>query len=362
MDASPARAGRYGRAAVRWARLLASRPAAPGIRVFYGHDRIPDPAEPGRGGTAKFQRLVTRHPNRPADFTLLYLGSSWLPRDLRPLLWLARRRNVPLVLNQNGVGYPAWAGREAEEVNRPNRRALLAADHVLYQSEFCKSSAELFLGAPRGAWEVLANAVDVEHFSPAPEPPPDGPILLLAGDQLQPYRLELALRTLALVRRRQPGARLLVSGRHVVPPEQLVADLGLRDAVELVGRYSQADAPSLFRRAHVLLHTTVNDSCPSVVIEAMACGLPVVHPASGGTVELVGDEAGIGVPHAESWERLQPPEPEALADAVDRVLVGLPAYASAARRRAVQRYALGPWLDRHARLFSDLLASPGGDP
>ena len=48
----------------------------------------------------------------------------------------------------------------------------------------------------------------------------------------------------------------------------------------------------LMRRAHLLLHTKVKDPCPSAVIEAMACGLPVVYPASGGTVELVGDEAG----------------------------------------------------------------------
>ena len=359
MDVRPARASRYGRALSRWARLLAPTRQSPGLRVFYGHDRIPDPEEPARGGTAKFQRLVTRFPNRPTDFTLLYLGSSWLPRDLRPLLWLARRRRSPVVLNQNGVGYPAWAGAHTDDVNRPLRRALLAADHVLYQSEFCKRSADLFLGEPSGEWEVLPNAVDVEHFSPAADPLPDGPVLLLAGDQLQPYRLELALRTFALSRLRNSGARLLVSGRHVVPPEPLLDELGLRDAVELVGGYSQAEAPSLLRRAHLLLHTTVNDSCPSVVIEAMACGVPVVHPASGGTAELVGGEAGIGVPHPESWERVQPPEPEALADAVERVLADLTTYAAAARRRAVERYALGPWLDRHAALFAGLVDQSG---
>ncbi|HWH06801.1 MAG TPA: hypothetical protein VNT23_10265, partial [Gaiellaceae bacterium] len=32
-----------------------------------------------------------------------------------------------------------------------------------------------------------------------------------------------------------------------------------------------------------LLHTKVNDPCPNVVLEALASGLPVVHPASGGT-------------------------------------------------------------------------------
>jgi glycosyltransferase involved in cell wall biosynthesis len=353
VDGSRERAARYGRAASRWARLLASRDGrtvAEDVRVFYGHDRVPGPAEPGRGGTVKFQRLDARFPNHPIDFDVLYLGSTWLPRDLRALLWLARRRGAPVVVNQNGVGYPAWAGAGTAAVNAPLRRALEAADHVLYQSEFCKRSADRFLGSPRGGWEILPNAVDMTRFSPAPAPPADGPVLLLAGDQLQPYRLELALRTLQHVRRRHVDARLIVLGRIEFPPSP-----PLTEGAEFLGRYAQRDAPALYRRAHLLLHTTVNDSCPSAVIEAMACGLPVVYPASGGTGELVADGAGIGVPHPESWESVQPPQPEKLATAVEQVLADRETYAAAARERAVRHFALEPWLDRHAALFAELL-------
>ena len=74
MDLSPARAGRYGRAGVRWARLLASRRTKPGVRVFYGHDRVPAPGERAAGGTAKAQKLAARWPNSPVDFSVLYLG------------------------------------------------------------------------------------------------------------------------------------------------------------------------------------------------------------------------------------------------------------------------------------------------
>jgi glycosyltransferase involved in cell wall biosynthesis len=351
VGASLARAGRYGRAATRWAQLAVARSERrDGVRVFYGHDRVPDADEPARGGTAKFQRMAERFPNHPRGFDLLYLGSSWLPRDLRPLLWLARRRRIPVLVNQNGVGYPAWAGAETGAVNEPLRRALLAATHVLYQSEFCKQAADRFLGEPAGTWEILPNAVDVERFTPPEEPPAGGPVLLLAGDQLQPYRLDLALRTFSLVRETHEGARLLVTGRLAVGPGQPV------EGVELLGPYAQREAPTLFRRAHVLLHTTVNDSCPSTVLEALACGVPVVHPASGGTVELVGDEGGVGVPHPESWDSVQPPTPETLASAVELVLADRGSFSDAARRRAVERYALGPWLDRHAELFSELLA------
>jgi len=323
------------------------------LRVFYGHDRIPAPGDAVAGGTAKFQRLATRFPNRPTDFTLLYLGSTWLPRDLRPLLRLAHRRRVPVVVNQSGVAYPGWAGEATEEINRPFRSALLAADHVLYQSEFCKRSADEWLGEPPGSWDVLYNAVDVDRFAPAPAAPEGEPVLLLGGDQTQAYRVDVALRTLALL----PEARLLVTGRLVADPQPLVDKLGLGGRVEFTGRYTQAVAPVLYRRAHLLLHTKVLDPCPSLVVEAMACALPVVYARSGGTVELVADEGGIGVPHPESWERDEPPAPEALADAVRTVLRDRERYAAAARRRAVERFALAPWLDRHAELFERLTAS-----
>jgi glycosyltransferase involved in cell wall biosynthesis len=351
-----ARVERYARGGARWARLVAPRRVPPGVRVFYGHDRVPAEGEPVAGGTAKFQRLASRFPNRPTDFTLLYLGSTWFPRDLRALLAFARRRRVPVVLNQNGVAYPGWAGMATDDLNRINRRALVAARHVLYQSEFCKRSADELVAGPSGSWEVLYNAVDVDQFVPAAGAPSFGPVLVLYGDQTQAYRLELALRTFAHVRRAEPDARLLITGRLVSDVAPLVDELGIRNAVELVGRYTQREAPSILQRSHVLLHTKVNDPCPSAVIEAMACGVPVVYPASGGTVELVGDDAGIAVPHPERWNRDEPPQPEELADAVRNVLAAHAEYSAAARRRAVERFSLAPWLDRHASLFAELLA------
>lgn len=116
----------------RWARLFASRPAAGGPRVFYGHDRIPEPHETRQGGLAKLHRLARAFPNSPRGFNVLYLGSNTLPPDRRPLLALARRRGVPLVWNQDGVAYPAWHGPGWQRVNEPMARGLRAAAHVVY--------------------------------------------------------------------------------------------------------------------------------------------------------------------------------------------------------------------------------------
>jgi glycosyltransferase involved in cell wall biosynthesis len=327
--------------------------------VSYGWDRIPGPGERVAGGAAKLQKLAERWPNRPGDFSLLYLGTTYLPRDLRPLLFIARRRGARIVVNQDGVAYPGWAGDRTGALNVPLRRAVLAADHVLYQSAFSKRSSDAFLGEPHGSWEILPNAVDVDRFTPGAGPA-GGPVVLLGGDQTQGYRLELALEVFRLVLDEHPTARLLVSGRLVSDPQPTLRRLGLGDAVDFLGGYTQAAAPDVFRRAHVLLHTKVNDPCPTTVIEAMACGVPVAFPASGGTVELVGEEAGIGVPHDDGYDRDQPPTAEALAAAVSGVLADRERLSAGARRRAVERFALADWLARHAAIFAELVGQEGG--
>lgn len=329
--------------------IAASRPARGEVAVSYGHRRVPGPGEPVEGGMVKFQRLQRAFPHRPRDFNLLYLGSSSLPTDEQRVIALARRRGSPVVVNQNGIAYPAWAGADTERLNARLRAVLRASAHVVYQGEFCKEAADRFLGPAPGSWEILANAVDTNEFTPAAAPADGEPVLLLAGDQSQAYRLETALRTLALL----PEARLLVAGA-VVGGEHLVEALGLAGRVELLGRYAQRDAPDLYRRAHVLLHPKVRDPCPNVVLEALACGVPVVHSQSGGVPELVGD-AGVGVPSETTWERDVPPDPSELAGAVRTVVASLEGYGARARARAVERFDLAPWIERHRALFSELV-------
>jgi glycosyltransferase involved in cell wall biosynthesis len=180
----------------------------------------------------------------------------------------------------------------------------------------------------------------------------------MAGSHYVDYRLPCGIRTLAAVRRVRP-ARLLIAGRVVgdlaAPARALVAELGLEPFVTWLGPYTQAEAPAVYQQGHIYLHTKYLDPCPSAVLEAMACGLPVVYSQSGGTPELVGDDAGVGVPAELSWSRDMPPDPEALAAGVLRVADDLPRYAAAARDRAVRRFDIQPWLARHAEVFAALL-------
>ena len=337
------------RAAGRWALIAVAQPARAEVAVSYGHRILPGPGDAVTGGIVKFQRLQGAFPNRPLDFNVLYLGSSSLPADASRLIALARRRRAAVVLNQNGVAYPAWAGERTAALNAPLAEALQAAGHVLYQSAFCKEAADRFIGQPSGAWEVLHNPVDTTAFTPAAATPAGGPVLLTAGKP--GYRLEAALRTVELLADDQPGVRLIVAGELGGKDAALVRELGLEARVDLLGRYAQRDAPLVFSRAHLLLHPKVNDPCPNVVLEAMACGLPVVHSASGGTLELVGD-AGVAVPSSATWEQDVPPGPLAMADGVRAVLERLDDYRELARARAVERFDLAPWIERHRALFT----------
>jgi glycosyltransferase involved in cell wall biosynthesis len=327
------------------------------VAVSYGARRLGD-----HGGAIKFRELARFFPNSHRRYSVLYLGSSTAPESVDRLVAQARRRGAAFAWNQDGVAYPGWHGPGWEETNAPKARALHAADHVFFQSDFCRASSDRFLGERIGPWEVLHNPVDTERFTPGTEhaPGPGGRLtLLLGGNQYQRYRLETALATLAYL----PDARLLVSGalswhpdrrRSEAEGRELVARSGLEERVELLGPYSQDEAPALMRRADLLLHTKYNDPSPTTVLEAMACGLPVVYSASGGVPELVGEDAGIGVSAPLDWHEDHPPDPLELADAVRRVAERLDEHRAAARARALL-FDLRPWVDRHREVFEELV-------
>ena len=345
--------------------LMSECPQGGRAQVFYGHRRIPDSHDQIHGGLVKFQRMQDEFPNSPRKFNILYMVSSRMPYGGEYLAWLTKKKGARVVWNQNGVAYPSWYGPGWEQINDPMARLHAGAEYVFYQSQFCKLSADRFLGERRGPWEILYNSVDTKLFTPAAsDPDPDNLVLLLGGTQYQHYRLDCALRVLASLIRRGIKARLLVTGRMSWllneaeagrQAQELVESLGLQGLVCFLGPYTQVEAPSIFRQAHLLLHTKVNDPCPGLVVEAMACGLPVVYSNSGGLPELVGDQAGVGVPAEMDWKRDVPPDAEAMANAVVQVVRDRDRYAQAARRRAMERFDLQPWLARHREVFSMVL-------
>ena len=332
-------------------------------RVSYAHAGFPKPL-PGSeavisGGAVKYRYLNRRLPHAGLSFDILYVVSSSYCPFLDKLMQVAQRRGAKVVWNQNGVFHPQ-SYLDAPQLNAWMARLYKRADYVFYQSQFCLDSAQLFLGERVGPGEVLYNAIDTTFFVP-----PLSRIqrkeelhLLMAGTHYSDYRLPCGIRTLAAVRRTRP-ARLLIAGSMVkklkLEARKLVAGLNLEPFIDFLGPYRQDEAPTVLQQGDIYLHTKYIDPSPSAVIEAMACGLPVVCSKTGGTAELVGDEAGLGMPAELDWSRDIPPDPEQLAACVLEVADSLPYYSQAARERAVMQFDLVPWLERHAQVFEMLM-------
>ncbi|MFM8459964.1 MAG: hypothetical protein ACKOB0_13690, partial [Chthoniobacterales bacterium] len=96
------------------------------------------------GGAVKLLSLREGFSHDETHFNVLYLVSSAQPRFARDLVRVCRSRGIKFVWNQNGVGYPGWAGHDAESHNTPMRELRAEADFVVYQSDFCRESAEKF--------------------------------------------------------------------------------------------------------------------------------------------------------------------------------------------------------------------------
>jgi glycosyltransferase involved in cell wall biosynthesis len=345
-----------------WWRWRGWSPNKDNPSVFYGYDQLPTRDQFVGGGIIKCQDLSVIFPNSPDFGSILYLVSSALPFSATPMVRNARKKGLKVVLNQNGVAYPGWAKGEWKRINIPLKGVIQEADFVIYQSQFCKISADRYLGEVSAPHSILYNSVDTSFFTPA-QIYPEGFRLLLAGSHNQFYRIRAAFETLLKIRHYIGEAKLIIAGRYLWREsetqslQEAMAYAVERDIdkyVEFTGPYTQKNAPALIQGCHMLLHTQYNDSCPRLVIEAMSCGLPIVYSASGGTPELVGDKAGIGIPAPLDWEKEHPPEASELADAVLKIWQNYTDYASAARNRAVEEFDTSLWLRRHQEIFNRL--------
>jgi len=105
--------------------------------------------------------------------------------------------------------------------------------------------------------------------------------------------------------------------------------------------------PEIDRSAHVLYSSELNGGCPNAVIEALACGLPVVGYATGALPELVLDEAGRVVPYGADHWKLEPPDTPSLAEAALEVLTDQDAFRRGARAYAEAHFDIGQMGERY---------------
>lgn len=222
-------------------------------------------------------------------------------------------------------------------LSRLSSRMLLVADAL--KSRFPSP-------ATRRKIRVIHNGVDLNRFRPAQGEGEDG--LWTGGEDLRigtMGRVEQEKGTLFLLeavrRLRSSGAqiRLQVAGRSPDPAyfrrcRDFCREAGIEDRVEFLGHVSQPE--SFLRRIDVFaLPSTASEAFPRAVLEAMACGLPVVATAVGGVAEAVEEgRTGFLVP---------PARPQAMAERLGRLIedAGLRLrMGRRARRRAEELFGL----------------------
>ena len=313
------------------------------------------------GGAVKLLHLSDAFESNEQSFNLVYLVSSASPAFAGDFLKASRKLGIPLVWNQNGVAYPGWAGKDVERYNLPMRRFRAMANYVIYQSAFCRDSAERFLGPCQVASEIIFNPVDLQKFRPAATPLPASPLRLLTlGTHGYAQRVLSTIDCARVLRERGIDCLLTIAGRlgwsgAVAQTQGAIAKLGLEKKVTVLSSFTQQEAAELYRRHHILLHAKYLDPCPTVVIEALSSGLPVVGSGSGGLPEMVPSSCGELIPAPLSWDKLITPTGEQLAAAVEALLPRLRQVALAARLHAEASYDGAKWVERHATIFRRLL-------
>lgn len=316
------------------------------------------------GGEVKMAGLCSAFPHAFPVCDLMYAVSSVGFPGRQAVVDLGLARRIPVVLNQNGVYYPATGGQRWQSLNRPIDTLRRSADFIVYQTEFCKLACDTFLGPVSTPYTVACNAVDTDFYRPAAPPPSlETPtVLALWGAGGRNRRTRVTVESFLAFRRQLPQAKLILAGFHEASPQhretrramdELIAAAGQPlDCVQYLPRYTGQEAPGIFQRAHVLLHTQANDNCPHLVVEAMACGVPVVHQDNGGTPQMVTPLGGVAVPSAASWETIDYPAPEAFAAALEQVFREWPAFHRQARARAIEFMSLQAFLQEHRRVFA----------
>jgi glycosyltransferase involved in cell wall biosynthesis len=129
----------------------------------------------------------------------------------------------------------------------------------------------------------------------------------------------------------------------------LQAEWTARSGVPLrwAGLVKREAIPALMRSAHLLFSADIHPACPNSVIEALACGLPVVSFDTGSLAELVTPDCGFIAPYGSNSWKLQPPDVSGLVAGAEPVLKDWPKFSVAARRRAEAAFGLEPMVDAY---------------
>jgi glycosyltransferase involved in cell wall biosynthesis len=257
--------------------------------------------------------------------------------------WLHRRPLVATVHGSDIYQVPKLPGGTWF-----TQRALARATRVTAVSRDLLEEAAR-LGVPRTRLRTISNGVDVTRFVPPPAAAREA-CLLFVGSLIKRKGVLYLLEALALLRQQHPHLRLIVLGEG---PEadglaQRAQELGVAEAVTFLGFQPQATVQAWMGRAQLLVLPSMEEGQGVVVLEALACGTPVVGTQVGGLAETLDATIGALVP---------PGDAAALAGAIHHLLADPVRWATAsanARERAVTRYDQRSMARSYLHLYEEI--------
>ncbi|MEK6753748.1 MAG: glycosyltransferase family 4 protein [Chloroflexota bacterium] len=324
------------------------------------------PQVQGTGGMASFrlkfeQGLLSRGINVTYDLSanadaVLVIAGTRLLLDLNRV----RRRGIRVVQRLDGVNWVQrvkWSGMKYT-VRAEYGNFMLSlirsrfADRVIYQSQFIRKWWEDWYGVAKAPASVIINGVDLNTYTPNGEserPTDIYRMLLLEGSLARGLNSGLfhAVSVAEKLSAKYP-MEVVVAGTVDDATRQ---KLQSKVPVKFLGTVPRAEIPKLARSSHVMYCAEVNPPCPNSVIEALACGLPVIGFDSGALKELVSDDAGCIVPYGANPWKLETPDISALAQSAGEALSKQDQYRAAARKRAEAEFSLDQMVDSYLKVL-----------
>jgi UDP-glucose:(heptosyl)LPS alpha-1,3-glucosyltransferase len=174
---------------------------------------------------------------------------------------------------------------------------------IVVNSRMVRGHFEQFYGVPADRTRIVPNAIDPTRFHADDRPrrrhaerdawgiAPDASVGLFVGMNYRLKGLAPLIRSLVMVPKEKKLTVAVVGHRDYAEYAKLAESLGVADRVRFLG--FRADPKDAYFASDFLIHPTFYDPCSLVVLEALACGLPVVTTRFNGAGELIDNTAGL---------------------------------------------------------------------
>jgi L-malate glycosyltransferase len=167
--------------------------------------------------------------------------------------------------------------------------------------------------------DVVGNVVDTNFYTPQPDNIPLSPfVFTVVGTLSKRKAQDVLLQAFALTFQQQP-VELHIAGTGVKRRnyQQLAKKLGIASQVHFHGALSRTAVRDLLQKSHVLVSSSYIETFGVTIIEAMACGKPILATRSGGPEYFVDEKSGVLVPVGDI---------DALAEGLKRIKENYSAY------------------------------------